>query len=240
MEIAEAMKHDPRSRVLKRYVTEIIGCVEQKDHHQYNTVGKPTIQIGLPPSEFYTLACASEPLTSIALPWADALSSLPKADKNLSLVAYKDGLVIGHCSTNKAAIYWEHIENLDPHQYNLSTQIFIKIHQMAVVAEKKYLKEIGEPIDLAMHNAGIAILPDHRGHAYGLALTEQQIALCKQHKMTTLFCETTNAYSAAIMQMLNFTPISTYHYQDLAAHLAYPPLAKLDDAFTVWALHFKA
>ncbi len=240
MEIAEAMKHNPHNRVLKRYVTEIIGCVEQKEQRQYNTVGKPAIQIGLPPSEFYTLACASEPLTSIALPGADVSSSLPKADKNLSFVAYKGDRVIGHCSTNKAAIYWEHIESLDPYRYNLQTQIFIRIHQMAVVAEKKYLKEIGEPIALAMHNAGIAILPDHRGHAYGSALTEQQIALCKQHKMSTLFCETTNAYSAAIMQTLNFTPIATYHYQDLAAQLAYPPLVKLDDAFTVWALHFKA
>lgn len=236
MAIAEAMKHDPHNRSLKRYINEIIGCVEQKDHRQYNTLGKPTIQVGLPHSEFYTMACASEPLTSVALPGTDVASSLPKADQNLSLVAYKDSLVIGHCSTNKAAIYWEHVENLDPYRYNPQTQIFIKIHQMAVVAEKKYLKEIGEPIDLAMHNAGIAILPGHRGHAYGLALTERQIALCKQHGMSTLFCETTNAYSAAIMQALNFTPIATYHYQDLAVQLGYPPLAKLDDAFTVWVL----
>jgi len=120
--------------------------------------------------------------------------------------------VIGYCSANSPTIYWNHIDALDPNQYNAQTAIFIQIHQMASRAEKKYLENIGVSADLALHNAGLAVLPQHRLKGVGSNLIARQIDFCKDTHRHLLFCETTNRYSTAIMLKYGFTMIAKHHY----------------------------
>lgn len=193
---------------------------------------------GIPSHEFFEKAWASEPLTNV-LKETNIPFALPFPDEDISLMAKCEGSTVGQCSANRVVKYWNHVEGLQPSEQNLSTQMFIKIHQIAVQIEQAYLKEINEPLESSFHSAGIAVLPEYRGKNMGLLMRAKQIELCQEHKATTLFCETTNRYSAATLKPFGFTKVKEYRYSDLAEKLSYSELSKLDDSFTVWCLRIK-
>lgn len=194
-----------------------------------------TFQTGLPPHEFFPKAWASEPLTGV-LQGTNISFVLPMPDEDVSVVAQEGNQVIGQCSSNRAVKYWRHLEKIDASDQNSSTRIFVAIHRKAVQDEQAYLKQIGESEETAFHSAGIAVLPEHRGHQLGLQMRAHQIRLCKVNKMRTLFCETTNYYSAATVESLGFTKIAHYPYADLARELKHPDLSTLNGSFTIWCL----
>lgn len=190
---------------------------------------------GIPPHDFFEKAWASEPLTSV-LQETNIPFALPNADEDISLIAKDEEAVVGQCSTNRVTKYWEHVSNVNPLNQNLSTQIFISIHKKAVEKEMNYLNEIEEPVERSFHSAGIAILPDYRGRKIGSAMRAQQIELCRAYGATTLFCETTNRFSAATVENIGFIKIAEYPYSELADELKHESLKKLNDSFTVWCL----
>lgn len=190
---------------------------------------------GLPSHDFFAKAWADEPLTGV-LAETNIPFALPEPDKNISLVAKDKQEVVGQCSANRVVKYWNHVENIDSADQNLSTQIFVKIHKKAVEVEQDYLEQIGEPIEKSFHCAGIAVLPNYRGKNIGLAMRAEQIELCKEHKATTLFSETTNRFSAATVEKFGFTKIAEYPYFTLANELHHPSLSNLNDSFSVWCL----
>ncbi len=191
---------------------------------------------GIPSPDFFGKAWADEPLTN-RLTETNISFALPDPDEDISLIV-KNGqkAVIGQCSTNRTVKYWSHVEKTNSTVQNLSTKIFIKIQKKAVEAEKKYLKQIDEEIEQSFHNAGLAVLPEYRRNYIGSSMIKKQIELCKQHKATTLFCETTNYISARIMQKFSFVKIAEYPYPKLADELNQPSLGRLDDSFSVWCL----
>jgi hypothetical protein len=67
-------------------------------------------------------------------------------------------------------------------------------------------------------------------------MRERQIALSKEKKMATLFCETTNHYSAATVERFGFIKVAQYPYEILAKGFDCSDLSKLNDSFTVWRL----
>lgn len=190
---------------------------------------------GIPSHEFFEKAWASEPLTNI-LTQTNIPFALPMPDEDVSLMAKTSDLVVGQCSTNRVVKYWNHVRTLDASEQNLSTQLFVRIHQKAVVAEEAFLGETNESRQSSFHSAGIAVLPEYRGKHIGLLMREKQIELCKEYKATTLFCETTNRFSAATVQQFGFTKVTEYPYCMLAEELNFPDLKKLDDSFTIWCL----
>lgn len=194
-----------------------------------------SFQIGLPPHEFFPKAWASEPLTGV-LQETNIPFALPMPDEDFSLVAKEGDQTIGQCSANRAVKYWSHLEKVNADGQNLSTRIFIAIHKKAVKEELAYLTKIGETSETAFHSAGIAVLPEYRGRRLGMQLRERQIYLCKENKMKTLFCETTNRYSAATVASFGFTKIAEYPYKTLSKELDHPGLSALDDFFSVWCL----
>lgn len=194
-----------------------------------------SFQIGLPPGEFFPKAWASEPLTEV-LEGTNIPFALPMPDPDVSLIVKEDNQVVGQCSANRAVKYWTHVENLSLDGQNLSTRIFVAIHKKAVKAEQEYLAQVKESHDQALHSAGIAVLPEYRGRQLGIEMRAHQIALCRENKMTTLFCETTNRFSAATVERFHFTKIAQYPYKELAQELDYADLSKLNDSFTVWCL----
>lgn len=194
------------------------------------------IQLGLPSPELFEKAFASEPLTNL-LSETNVLFIIPSADEDISLIAKNEQEVaIGLCSTYRVVKYWTHLEKINPSNQNLSTQIFIHIHKKAIIAEKEYLKQIEQPIEKSFHAAGIAILPEYRGKKIGILMREKQIELCKQHEVTTLFCQTTNRFSAATVELFGFIKIAEYPYSELAVELNHPSLSELDDKYSVWCL----
>jgi GNAT superfamily N-acetyltransferase len=190
---------------------------------------------GIPSYDFLGKAWASEPLTNV-LTETNIPFALPEPDKDISLIAEHQGEVVGQCSANRVVKYWDHVEKIDSKDQNLSTQIFVRIHKKAVETEKKYLEQIHEPAESSFHSAGIAVLPEYRGKNIGLSMRAKQIELCREHKATTLFCETTNRFSAATVEKSGFTRIAEYPYSLLADELNHNDLKKLDDSFTIWCL----
>lgn len=194
------------------------------------------IEGGLPPHKFFGPAWASEPLTK-ELDGTNILFALPLPDNDISLKSVnEDGEVVGQCSANRAIKYWKHLDGIDASEQNSSTQIFIKIHKKAVLVEKKYLEQIDELEENAFHSAGIAVLPNYRGQELGLSMRKVQIDLCRTHNATTLFCETTNKFSAKTVAQCGFSKIAEYSYSDLAREFNADCLKKLDDFFTIWCL----
>lgn len=199
------------------------------------------IESGIPEPNFFEAAWKSEPLTQTLCEAhgyeTDVSFTLPLPDAEISYVA-KDEMNkdIGQCSANKADKYWNHVASLDTLEKNQSIQIFTAIHKKAVEAEMFFLKEAQLSKETAYHNAGIAVLPEHRQQGIATELTRKQIQLCKEIGATSLFCETTNKLSARIMKKLGFTKIAKFSYPTLAHHLELPALKKLDDAFTIWCL----
>jgi ribosomal protein S18 acetylase RimI-like enzyme len=191
------------------------------------------ILLGIPPHDFFEKAWESEPLTKM-LKDVNIPAALPFPDEDISLIAELDNVVIAQCSSNRVVKYWDHVKNIDMNQQTSSTQKFINIHKKAIEDEEIYLASIGEPKSKSFHNAGIAVLPKHRGHRIGEKLTEAEIELCSKSNATTLFCETTNKYSAAIVQSLRFFKIKEYLYKDLAVELSTPELCESSDSFSVW------
>src|SRR5574342_369396 len=158
---------------------------------------------GLPPQEFFPKAWSDEPLSSaLKLEETDISFTLPLPDENVSIVAKENEIVIGQCSASSVIKYWDHLGAIDTTQQNARTRAFITIHQKAVHAE-------------------------YRGYGLGEWMRDRQITLCKEHKITTLFCETTDSFSAATVQPFNFTKIAEYPYKDLAVELECPELSKL-------------
>lgn len=193
------------------------------------------IEQGLPELSFFQHAWKSEPLTK-KLPETNIPYALPLPDATMSVVAkYKDS-TIGQCSTNKTLTYWTHLDSIDAAKENQSTQAFVKIHQKAVADERKYLKKINESEVDSLHSAGVAVLPEYRGVGLGFFMRKEQIKLCKKQKATTLFCETTNSFSAITAQKANFFKVAEYPYKELAQELNQPNLAEIDDIFSVWCL----
>ena len=194
-----------------------------------------TFQNGLPPQEFFSAAWASEPLTA-ALQGTNIPFVLPGPDEDISIVAIRDGEVIGQCSANRAQKHWNHIEILDVNAQNTSTQVFARIHRLAVEVEIKYFLANGELEKSAFHSAGIAVLPGNRGEGLGVAMRERQIQVCREHGASFLFCETTNRYSAATVEQCGFVRLAQFQYALLAEMFNHPPLASIEDQFTVWCL----
>ncbi len=200
-----------------------------------------SIERGIPGHQFFGPAWESEPLTK-TLNQAngdetDVSFTLPFPDAEISYVAKDESKNdIGQCSANKAVKYWKHVEYLDASEKNRSTQIFTTIHKKAVEAETLFLKKAELSEETAYHNAGIAILPQHRQQGIATALTCKQIELCKEIGATSLFCETTNKLSAVIMNKLGFTKIADFSYSTLALELQIPALENLNDSFSVWYL----
>lgn len=193
------------------------------------------LEPGLPEAGFFQEAWASEPLTT-KLMGTNIPFALPSPETNLSIVAKYHETAIGQCSANQTSTYWNHINKIDCTYENKSTQTFVKIHQKAVADEKGYLKAIEESEAESLHSAGIAILPKFRGNNLGFFMRKEQIKVCKERQATTLFCETTNAFSASTVKKANFSLVAEYPYKDLAIELAEPELASIDDAFSVWCL----
>ena len=194
--------------------------------------------------QFFGPAWESEPLTK-TLNQAngdetDVGFTLPFPDAEISYVAKDENKNdIGQCSTNKAVKYWTHVGHLDASEKNRSTHIFTAIHKKAVEAKDLYFlkkAELSENKTLAYHNAGIAILPEHRQKGIATDLIHKQIQLCKEIGATSLFCETTNKLSSMIMNKLGFTKIAEFSYPALALELEIPALEKFDDSFSVWYL----
>ena len=194
-----------------------------------------SIKTGLPPPGDFFLAWVDEPLTGM-LKETDVPFVLPAPDKDVSLVAEDADRVVGQCATYKAVKYWTQIEALNPARQNLSTRIFVAIHKKAVKAEQDHLAQLREDPEKALHSAGMAVLSEYRGRRLGIAMRERQIAICKENKMTTLFCSTTNSYSAATVEPFGFVKIAEYSYGELAKELDHPDLAQLNDSFTLWCL----
>src|SRR5574342_676543 len=183
---------------------------------------------GLPPQEFFPKAWSDEPLSSaLKLEETDISFTLPLPDENVSIVAKENEIVIGQCSASSVIKYWDHLGAIDTTQQNARTRAFITIHQKAVNAEQKFLSEMNGSVEKSLHSAGIAVLPEYRGYGLGEWMRDRQITLCKEHKITTLFCETTDSFSAATVQPFNFTKIAEYPYKDLAVELECPELSKL-------------
>jgi GNAT superfamily N-acetyltransferase len=198
------------------------------------------IDAGIPPYEFFPLAWADEPLTSEqVLAGADIMYTLPHAAPERSLVATFQEEVIGQCSLNDTATYWDHVNRLDASSQAQSTQTFVALHQLAAKAEIQYLDLINEDVEHSEHNAGIAVLPEHRGHGIGKLMAEEQIKQSAARGKTTLFCETTNAHSANIMKQLMFKPVVVHAYRDLAKETGNANLNNLDDSFSVWCKSLK-
>jgi pimeloyl-ACP methyl ester carboxylesterase/GNAT superfamily N-acetyltransferase len=218
------------SRVIKEFLqTAAVAKINRENNLAIQ------FQIGVPSHDFFSKAWASEPLTGI-LKETNISYALPMPDENISLLAKKDDQIIGQCSTNKALKYWSHLEKINVDDQNLSTRIFINIHKKAVALERAYLNQMGEAPETAYHNAGIAVLPEYRGHKLGIQLVEQQITLCRQNNIKFLFCETTNHFSAAIMENYKFTLIAQHRYSELGEELQHSNLSNLDDCFTIWCL----
>lgn len=194
---------------------------------------------GIPSHDFFEKAWASEPLTSV-LKETNIPFALPMPDEDISLIAKNGEMVVGQCSTNRVVKYWNHVKQLNPTEQNVSTRLFVNIHQKAVEAEQSYLKEINESEENAFHSAGIAVLPEYRGNKVGLLMRAKQIEICRENNASTLFCETTNRFSAATLQTFGFTKIKEYPYSKLADDLDYAQLSNLDDSFTVWCLRIKS
>lgn len=195
-----------------------------------------TFEFGLPSHDFFEKAWADEPLTNV-LKETNVPFALPAPVPDISLVAKINSTeVIGQRSMNKTATYWNHIIKIEPGEQNLSTQLFIKIHKKAVEAEKEHLVRLNEPVEKSYHDAGIAVLPEYRGKNIGLSMTLEQLKLCREQAVTTLFCETTNKYSAALVQKAGFTKITEYPYSQLSDELNCPDLKSLNDSFSVWCL----
>jgi hypothetical protein len=206
-----------------------------KTKNQINLVDLK-LEHGLPEENLFK-AWKNEPLTK-KLSGTNIPFALPLPDASMSIVAKYKGRTIGQCSTSKTLTYWSHLDTLDVTRENKSTQTFVKIHQKAVTDEKKYLKEIEESEPQSLHSSGIAVLPKFRGNNLGFLMRKQQIKLCKyEQQATTLFCETTNSFSASTVKMANFYKIAEYPYKDLAIELEHPELAEIhDDSFSVWCL----
>jgi ribosomal protein S18 acetylase RimI-like enzyme len=208
-------------------------------HHLINKP-KFDIEAGIPPDEFFTLAWADEPLTSKqVLIDTDIIHALPTPVPERSLVAKLDGRVIAQCSLYDTATYWNHVNRLDTSSSNESTQTFVAIHRLTTKLEKEYLDMIGEDIQQSEHNAGIAVLPESRGHGIGKLLTAEQIKQSKARGKTTFFCQTTNIHSAKIMEQLKFRLIAAYAYRDLAKVTGNSNLNNLDDSLSVWCKSMK-
>lgn len=190
---------------------------------------------GIPSHDFFGKAWASEPLTNV-LTDTNIGFALPEPDEDISLIAKHEQQVVGQCSANRVLKYWNHVEKIDSTDQNLSTQIFVRIHKKAVEVEKEHLKKIEEPVEKSFHSAGTAVLPECRGKNVGLAMGAILIEQCKKNKATTLFCETTNRFSAAIVEKFGFTKIAEFPYSELAEELNHEALKKLDDSFSVWCL----
>jgi N-acetylglutamate synthase-like GNAT family acetyltransferase len=195
---------------------------------------KFTIDIGMPPHEFYPQAWGDEPLTQV-LTGTDIEYSLPFGIPERSFIAKDEaGNVIGQCATNDTETYWNHVNHLDTTNKNASTHTFVDIHKLAAQAEYTYLQNLHLDIHDSAHNAGIAVVPDERRKGIGTLLTEQQVAETFNTGKTSLFCETTNHKSAGIMKNLGFFKVADYAYKDLAREVSNDDLTKLDDSFTVW------
>lgn len=190
---------------------------------------------GIPDHDFFGKAWASEPLTGI-LKETNIPFALPGPDEDISLLAKIDENIIGQCSTNRVVKYWNHLKIIESSAENLSTQTFIKIHQKAVAVEEEYLNEVDEPLEKSFHSAGIAVIPEYRKQGVSLLLRKNQITLCRKKQATTLFCETTNRFSAANAKATGFTLLKQYSYPDLARELSHPDLCKLNDSFSVWCM----
>lgn len=187
-----------------------------------------SIERGIPGHQFFGPAWESEPLTKtlnqVNGDETDVGFTLPFPDVEISYVAKDENKNdIGQCSTNKAAKYWTHVGLLDASEKNRSTQIFTAIHKKAVEAESLFLKKAELSEETAYHNAGIAILPEHRQKGIATDLTHNQIQLCKEIGATSLFCETTNKLSAMIMHKLGFQKIAEFSYPALALELKFRP-----------------
>lgn len=195
---------------------------------------------GIPPNEFFPAAWADEPLTSEqVLTGADIMYTLPHAAPERSHVATFQEEVIGQCSLNDTATYWDHVNRLDASSQTQSTQTFVALHQLAAKAEKEYLDLLNEDVERSEHNAGIAVLPEHRGQGIGILMAEEQVKQSAARGKTTLFCETTNAHSSNIMKQLMFKPVVVHAYRDLAKETGNANLNNLDDSFSVWCKSMK-
>lgn len=187
---------------------------------------------GLPSFEFIKSAWADEPLTA-KLKGADIPFCLPPPDEDVSLLAQDvTGQVIGQCSANRAETYWNHVEQLDPTDQNESTQVFAKIHNLAVQTERDHFQFLDLDIKTAYHRAGIAILPEFRGQNLGRGMIEESVEECKKLGAKVIYCETTNRYSANLME--NFELIREFPYSSLAVKFNAPKLSELDDSFSIW------
>lgn len=195
---------------------------------------KFTLERGLPSMEFIKEAWASEPLTT-ALKETNIPLALPGPDNDISLVAIdEDKNIIGQCSANRVVKYWEHVNKADDSKENLSTKAFIKIHKKAIEDEQKYISKADHSSQSYLHNAGIAVLPKHRGNKIGFQMTTKQMEICSNKKVAGIFCETTNLFSAAIVEKIGFEKIAAYPYKDLAIELSQSELTNINDSFTVW------
>ncbi len=197
-----------------------------------HSIMKLTLERGLPSHDFLEKAWASEPLTNV-LTGTDIAFALPMPDEDISLIAKDEEKIIGQCSANRVVNYWNHVDAIGQAD-SPSTQVFVKIHKKAVADEKKHLQVINELESHAFHSAGIAVLPEYRGQNIGQTMREKQIETCKEQQATTLFCETTNRFSAKTVEQLGFFKIASYPYKDLAVELENQDLNKLDDSFSVW------
>ena len=192
------------------------------------------IEQGLPEESFFQEAWATEPLTA-KLNGVNITFALPFPDANMSIVAKFNDSTIGQCSTNRTLTYWSHLDTIDVSHENKSTQTFVKIHQKAVADEKKHLHKNEESESQSLHSAGIAVLSKFRGNNLGFFMRKEQIKLCKnEQQATTLFCETTNSFSASTVKKAHFSMVAEYPYKELAIELEHPELAEINDSFSVW------
>ncbi len=195
---------------------------------------KTRLEYGLTPAGSLDRAWTGEPLTSI-LPELDVTVTMPPPDKALSLIAKNEsGEIIGQCMAVRTVKIWEYLANVDDSKFNSSTRTLVALHKKSVADEQSHLNQLDEDQVHSIHSAGIAILPEYRGQGVGEQLRQQQIETCVKQKATTLFCMTTNYFSAMNVKKSRFEKIAEYPYQDLAVELSCDDLKKVEGEFSVW------
>jgi predicted N-acetyltransferase YhbS len=192
------------------------------------------LEYKLSPPGVLDSAWEDEPL-SAKLPELDITMTMPPPDHDISLLAKNhNGDIIGHCMATRTFKIWQYLDNVDDSKLNASTRTLIAIHKKSVKDEQAHLRLLDTEQENSMHSAGIAVLPEYRGKRVGEMLRTAQIQMCHEQKATTLFCMTTNYFSALNVKKTGFTQIAEYPYKDLAVELQCDELDTLAGAFAVW------
>lgn len=165
-------------------------------------------------------------------------SIFPEAREELSTLAQIDDVAIGHCNANWWQSDWlEKLPNnlnkvLTANSNDSNIQKFVDILFAVFENESFALKTLfasqNIPLNKVAHNAGLMVLQDYGQRGIGAMLFEQNLVLLEQQGAVAVVVETTNRFSAQIMQKRGFIKFKAFSYKDDF------DVAGLDDYYTVW------